>query len=118
MSKRIRAAEEAVRLWDSAPHVFPATAGHSMVYRPDTPLQALMETAPNEIPADNWESQHEKRENVADLIDGLNEVEQFVITSLFYERLSLRATADIMLRDKNWVARIRDGALEKMGNTS
>ena len=89
-----------------------------MVYRPDTPLQALMETAPNENPADDWESQHKKRESVADLIDGLNEVEQFVITSLFYERLSLRATADIMLRDKNWVARIRDGALEKMRNAT
>tara|TARA_R110002074_G_scaffold54185_3_gene135180 strand:- start:1550 stop:1906 length:357 start_codon:yes stop_codon:yes gene_type:complete len=117
MSKRIRAAEHVVQLWDEAPRLFTPTSEHSMIYRPDTPLQALMEAMPHEEPADDWETQHATREAVADLIDGLDEVEQFVTHAIFFERLSLRKIGRLMGRDKNWVARTRDSALENMRGT-
>lgn len=85
-----------------------------MVGRPDTELQALMETAPDGVAADSWDQQHGKRELAADLIETLDEVEQFVINAVFYERLSLRKIAGLMGRDKNWVARTRDDGLRKM----
>ena len=114
MSQRIRAAQEAVDLWDEAPHLFTQDRTHSMVYRPDTPLQALMEAQPYENPAADWESQHPTREYVADLVDGLCEEEQFVILAIFFERLSLRKIGLLLDRDKNWVARTRDTALQNM----
>lgn len=85
-----------------------------MSHRPDTPLQAMMESGPADVDADNWEDQHPKRERAADLIETLSEVEQFVINAIFYERLSLRKVAALMGRDKNWVARTRDTALRRM----
>tara|TARA_R110000772_G_scaffold41986_1_gene97866 strand:- start:667 stop:939 length:273 start_codon:yes stop_codon:yes gene_type:complete len=85
-----------------------------MVYRPDTALQALMETGPADVAAESWDNQHGKRERAADLIESLTEVEQFVINAVFYERLSLRKIGSLMGRDKNWVARTRDSALRRM----
>lgn len=117
MSKRINPAETTVQLWGEAPHMFPATAGHSMVYRPDTPTQALMEAHPHSDPANDWQTQNPKREHVADLIDELDEVEQFVIHAIYFERLSLRKIGRLMGRDKNWVARTRDNALNNMEGT-
>jgi DNA-directed RNA polymerase specialized sigma subunit len=114
MSERIRAAQETVDLWDQAPHMFSQDSSHSMVYRPDTPLQALMEALPHDNPADDWESQHPIRESVANLVDGLCEEEQFVILAIFFERLSLRKIGLLLNRDKNWVARVRDSALQNM----
>ena len=114
MSRRLRPAEHVIRLWDEAPHLFTPTSEHSMIYRPDTPLQALMEAWPHEEPADDWETQNALRESVADLIDQLDEVEQFVIHAIFFERLSLRKIGRIMSRDKNWVARTRDSALKNL----
>jgi len=118
MSRRIRAAEHTVRLWDEAPHLFSPSAEHSMVYRPDTPMQALMEALPHADPADDWESQHAIREAVADLIETLDPIEQFVIHAIFFERLSLRKIGRLMGRDKNFVARTRDSALENMRGTT
>ena len=114
MSHRIRASQDTVDLWGKAPNLFVQSHGHSMVYRPDSPLQALMEAMPHEEPADNWESQHPVREDVADLVEGLCEEEQFVILAIFFERLSLRKIGRIINRDKNWVARVRDSALQNM----
>ena len=85
-----------------------------MVYRPDTELQAFMEAAPNQEPEESWETMHGRREYAADLIETLEDVDQYVIHAIFYQRLSLRKIGMLMGRDKNWVARKRDSALRKM----
>lgn len=114
MSKRLRPSEPTIHIFANFPNEFHTTQGHSMVHRPDTELQALMETGPSDVAAESWDNQHGKRERAADLIDSLNEIEQFVINAVFYERLSLRKIGLIMGRDKNWVARTRDTALRRM----
>jgi|SaaInlV_125m_DNA_1040241.scaffolds.fasta_scaffold59004_3 DNA-directed RNA polymerase specialized sigma subunit len=114
MSKRLRPSEPTIDLWKTTPTEFHPTQGHSMVYRPDTELQALMESAPHEEPAESWDTMHDKREYAADLIETLDDSDQFVIHAIFYQRMSLRKIGTMMGRDKNWVARKRDGALRRM----
>lgn len=114
MSKRVQPSSPAIQAWASVPNEFPDTTQDTSVRRPDTALEALMETAPYDTPETAWEDIEAVRELVAAVVDMLEPIERFVIESLFMERLSLRATARRMSRDKNAVARIRDNGLAAM----
>lgn len=71
VSRRYETPSLALQLWATIPRRFPH-ARSTIRTGPDTDLEALMETPPNEIPATSAQSQRALQERIASYIDSLS----------------------------------------------
>ena len=114
MGSASRPSTKKVNYW-SENHDQHPTARHTMVRRPDTKLEALMETAPGDVPRDSWEDVQDLRDIVAAAVDMLpSAIERRVLEALFVQQLSLRkASIEVfgIPNKKDTIARVRDQAL-------
>ena len=84
-------------------------------YIPETPIQALMETLPNEKPLWSRIERHSIREILNDAIeDTLDPLEMWVFNALHVERKSLRKVGKELSIPKTTISRIRDRAAKKL----
>lgn len=115
VSRRYETPSLALQLWATIPRRFPH-ARSTIRTGPDTDLEALMETPPNEIPATSAQSQRALQERIASYIDSLSPLDRRVIEAIFYEDLPLRTVAYRLGIPKTSVSRIRDRALQTLQN--
>lgn len=92
----------------------PKTVSDAKPNVPDTPLQALMEAAPNTVPLEDRETLQHRREIVAACIELLDPRHRWVINALFSERLSLYTVGRQLAVSKVHVMRIRDAAMAQL----
>lgn len=91
------------------------TARHTSARRPDTAIEALMETAPGQEPVDSWEDIGPLRDLVAACVDMLPDLERTVIEGLYIEQVPYRKLAERLGRNnKNFVLRARDRGLNML----
>lgn len=90
-----------------------AFVGHSE-WRPVSPLESLMQTAPHSDPATSRQERLPLRDVLADAIDMLSEEERWIFDALFVRRASLRALGRELSLSKTGVARKRDRLLDRL----
>lgn len=78
--------------------------------RPDTILQALMETPPGTTPEESLEELQPLREIIVDAIDRLTEQQRFIIDAVNSERISLADLGHRLGVSKTHAKRLRDEA--------
>lgn len=90
-------------------------SGWAQPHAPETPLEALMSTAPHEEPVESKLEHELKVEALRTAMDcALDDRERWVIESIFYRRRGIRLLATELSLSKTHIARIRDAAYQKI----
>lgn len=83
-------------------------------HRPETDIQALMEAAPFQEPERSKRERLALRDTLADAIDSLEPIEQWIFEATVIERRSYRQVARDIGYSKSSIHRIRDRAIRKL----
>ena len=89
-------------------------AGAKTAKQPETAMQSLVESKPNDPIRISAEARLELRDIVSSALESLNEEEIWIINALLFERLSLRQAGYILQIPKTTLARKRDKILKKL----
>lgn len=103
--------EEELGYYNSRPAALPEVSGD---HRPETMLQALMETAPGEDPEESKEDVADLLDAVAMAVDSLPEQQRFIIEAIHYERLSFADLAKRLGLGKTQAWRLTQEAQEAL----
>lgn len=83
-------------------------------HRPETAIQALMETAPHDEPVTSMEELADLREVLCDALDKLDDQQRWIVDACVSGRTSLRELGTEINLSKTHIARLRDAAFAQL----